>query len=289
MRFHIDLEQLRKQAKERVRDRRAAGEQVHLSDVQFQLAVEQGFASWPGLVAYVEGTAGPPERGRRVAASPVEALDELAARGLMGGGPSGRHTVTRSHVTLTRIGQPPAPPRPPERVEVEGPMFTVDPGSVEVVKHREVDGRHLFAVRFEVTANAGLGGRTTEQMSVVVADRAGEGWRAFRGGGIPARVPARVEGPAVRLGQHWSADSRGFSAGARVVRGEADVANVRLRFADGVELVADVDLDVALFFRDVALGTTTLTAIELCDSAGTIVATEEPRHIGRREPGIGSG
>jgi ankyrin repeat protein len=50
----LDLEQLRKQAKERVRERRAAGEEVRLADVQFELAREFGFASWPKLKAYVE-------------------------------------------------------------------------------------------------------------------------------------------------------------------------------------------------------------------------------------------
>jgi ankyrin repeat protein len=52
--IHLDLEQLRKQAKERVRARRAAGEEVKLSDVQFELAAELGFASWPSLKEHVE-------------------------------------------------------------------------------------------------------------------------------------------------------------------------------------------------------------------------------------------
>ena len=52
--FPLDLEQLRKQAKERVRARRAAGEQIKLSDAQFDLASEHGFASWPKLKEHVE-------------------------------------------------------------------------------------------------------------------------------------------------------------------------------------------------------------------------------------------
>jgi ankyrin repeat protein len=52
--FQLDLEQLRKQAKERVRERRAAGEAVKLADAQFELARELGFASWPKLKSYVE-------------------------------------------------------------------------------------------------------------------------------------------------------------------------------------------------------------------------------------------
>jgi ankyrin repeat protein len=52
--FQLNLEQLRKQAKERVRERRAVGQDVKLADVQFELAHELGFASWPKLKAYVD-------------------------------------------------------------------------------------------------------------------------------------------------------------------------------------------------------------------------------------------
>ena len=54
MTFQLSLEQLRKQAKERVRDRRAEGQDVKLAEVQFELARELGFRSWPKLKAYVE-------------------------------------------------------------------------------------------------------------------------------------------------------------------------------------------------------------------------------------------
>jgi ankyrin repeat protein len=52
--FQLSLEHLRKQAKDRVRERRAAGQEVKLAAVQFELARELGFASWPKLKAYVE-------------------------------------------------------------------------------------------------------------------------------------------------------------------------------------------------------------------------------------------
>ena len=54
MTFQLNLEQLRKQAKERVRAQRAAGREVKLADAQFDLARELGFASWPKLKSYVE-------------------------------------------------------------------------------------------------------------------------------------------------------------------------------------------------------------------------------------------
>jgi ankyrin repeat protein len=49
----IDLEQLRKQAKELVRARRAAGEEIQLADAQFELARSQGFSSWAKLKEHV--------------------------------------------------------------------------------------------------------------------------------------------------------------------------------------------------------------------------------------------
>ena len=52
MTFQLNLEQLRKQAKERVRERRAAGQEVTLAQVQFELARELGFQSWPKLKSY---------------------------------------------------------------------------------------------------------------------------------------------------------------------------------------------------------------------------------------------
>lgn len=54
MTSQLNLEQLRKQAKERVRARHAAGQDAKLADMQFELARELGFASWPKLNAYVE-------------------------------------------------------------------------------------------------------------------------------------------------------------------------------------------------------------------------------------------
>jgi ankyrin repeat protein len=54
MTFQLNLEQLRKQAKERVQERCAAGQEVKLADAQFEIARELGFASWPKLKTYVE-------------------------------------------------------------------------------------------------------------------------------------------------------------------------------------------------------------------------------------------
>ena len=54
MTSQLNLEQLRKRAKERARERRAGGHDVKLADAQFELAREFGFPSWSKLKAYVE-------------------------------------------------------------------------------------------------------------------------------------------------------------------------------------------------------------------------------------------
>lgn len=65
------LEQLRKQAKERLADLRRSRPGARLADAQFALARELGFESWPRLVAHVE--AGSPPRQPRLTA-PVSRL-----------------------------------------------------------------------------------------------------------------------------------------------------------------------------------------------------------------------
>ena len=50
----LNLEQLRKQAKELTRASRAAGRPAKLADAQLELARQHGFASWPWLKDYVE-------------------------------------------------------------------------------------------------------------------------------------------------------------------------------------------------------------------------------------------
>jgi len=50
----LNLEQLRKRAKELVRQRRSAGEEIKLSEAQLAIASEHGFPSWPKLKEHVE-------------------------------------------------------------------------------------------------------------------------------------------------------------------------------------------------------------------------------------------
>ncbi|HEY4025592.1 MAG TPA: ankyrin repeat domain-containing protein [Candidatus Dormibacteraeota bacterium] len=115
----LNLEQLRKQAKERARARRAAGEQTTLAIAQLELAREHGFASWPRLrehvgrlgaeqpfrtdIAYYE------ERADGIATASgvtvAEARRDLAQRHGFASWPR-----LRRHVAALRDGAEPSPP-----------------------------------------------------------------------------------------------------------------------------------------------------------------------------------
>ncbi len=115
MTFQLNLEQLRKQAKERVRDGRAP----KLADAQFALARELGFPSWPKLKAYVERLALEQPfhvdldyyEGRASGIASVEGITVAEARRDL----AGRHGYTswrelRRHVEAMRSGdEPPTP------------------------------------------------------------------------------------------------------------------------------------------------------------------------------------
>ena len=119
MTFQLSLEQLRKQAKDRVRERRAAGQDVKLAEVQFELARELGFHSWPKLKAYVERLAlEQPFRtdldyyeGRAHGIATVNAVSAADARRDL----AARHGFSswralRRHVEAMRSGDEPATP-----------------------------------------------------------------------------------------------------------------------------------------------------------------------------------
>lgn len=119
MAFQLNLGQLRKQAKERVRERRAAGEDIKLADVQFELARELGFPSWPKLKAYVErlGLEQPFSsdleyyEGRADGIASVHGVSvEAARRDLAGRHGFGSWSELRRHVEAMSDGQEPPTP-----------------------------------------------------------------------------------------------------------------------------------------------------------------------------------
>jgi hypothetical protein len=104
----VNLEQLRKQAKELVRAARAgdSAAQTRLGDLSLQLASaqlvlarESGFLSWPALVHYLEAdiasfiqaaTDGRCERANRLLAARPDIADDRWARLVLGRGWDGR-------------------------------------------------------------------------------------------------------------------------------------------------------------------------------------------------------
>jgi hypothetical protein len=298
----MDVEQLRKQAKELVRAARAGGEEALarlggrepiLANAQLVVARERGFRSWAALLA--EGRmreAVPRLSGRRAtAATPREAAEVLVAQGIFSF-PSGPRTVTRGRITLMRSDPSDAKPREPdvtrERVVVEGPPFTVDTDSVRFVKEREILGRHLFAVSFDAISNHLKPGRRMEMGRVIVASRSDDGWRAGLGSGFSSEnAPPRVPLPYVALGTHWRS-GEGFCGAARVFPGEASVTSIRIRFPDGVTSEADSDEELALFFvaDPPALSRTasyTPETIELL-AGELVIATQAARRPPDRRP-----
>jgi ankyrin repeat protein len=115
----LNLEQLRKQAKELARERRDSGTPAKLSDAQLELARRHGFASWPRLKGYVErlGAEQPFHtdidyyEGRAYGISTVHGISIAEARRDL----AGRHGFPtwarlRSHVEALRTGEEPATP-----------------------------------------------------------------------------------------------------------------------------------------------------------------------------------
>jgi len=115
----LNLEWLRKRAKDRVRERRAAGEDVKLADMQFELARELGFASWPRLKEYIErlGLEQPFHtdldyyEGRAAGIASVNGVSAAEARGDL----AARHgfaswRALRSHVEAMQSGEEPPTP-----------------------------------------------------------------------------------------------------------------------------------------------------------------------------------
>jgi ankyrin repeat protein len=114
MTFQLNLEQLRKQAKERAR-----AQQVKLADAQFELARELGFASWPRLKSYVERLALEQPfhveldyyEGRANGIASVDGVSIADARRDL----AGRHGYSswqqlRRHVEAMRLGEEPPTP-----------------------------------------------------------------------------------------------------------------------------------------------------------------------------------
>jgi hypothetical protein len=255
----MNVEQLRKQAKELVRAVRAGdpealdrlgGRSPILANAQLVLAREHGYPSWPALVGAAES-----QLDGQASRSPREAVEHRIARGLFFPVPT---------------------------------PFTVDLDTVRFLKERQVLGRHLFAVSFETTSHVLSGARHEMGLMIVAVPHEGVGWRAERACGIPSGTRASSTKPRVELGAQWNL-SDGFYGAARIYRADAHVTSVRLRFPDGTAAAADPEDDLALFFvaqphadRSPAAPHMPQT-IELLDGED-VIATQPARQLPQRPP-----
>jgi hypothetical protein len=126
-----------------------------------------------------------------------------------------------------------------------GRPWTADLDTLDFLKQREILGRRLFVVAFE--AEHVRHGFLPMTMLVRV-DRYGQTWRARRitGASSTGELPPTI--PSVNLGGTWG--KLGFCGGGKVNPAGADVARVRVRFGNGVELDDSTDSGWVLFFTN---------------------------------------
>jgi len=182
-----------------------------------------------------------------MARTPEEAVYELL------GQPARRPALVSAGAQTER------PPFPSRR-------WTADLGTVDFLKQRKVLGRRLFVVAFEAEhVHRGV----TQMTALVRADRLGKTWIARRitGASGSGELPSRA--PRVNVGGSWG--GHGFCGGGRVDAAGADVARVRMRFANGVELEDDTEGGWVLFFTDRPVERPN-AEVELLDSEGEVVS-----------------
>ena len=143
------------------------------------------------------------------------------------------------HPALVRTGAAAAP------LPFQGRPWTADLDTVDFLKQREVHGRRLFVVAFEAEHVR----RGFVQMTALVrADRFGKDWIARRITGASGSGDLAPTAPSVNLGGSWG--KHGFCGGGKVNAAGADVARVRIRFGNGVELEDDTAGGWVLFFTN---------------------------------------
>ncbi|MGH2881259.1 MAG: hypothetical protein ACRDPA_00915 [Solirubrobacteraceae bacterium] len=134
---------------------------------------------------------------------------------------------------------------PTPSIVTGGVGFVADPDTLRFVKHRQAGDRHVFYVTF--AAKHPRLGLLEMTYACPVEPAPDGGWRTFGGAG-GAGTPGRASQPWVNLGGGGWPDH--FYAGGEIYRAGADIAQVELRFANGVTLSDDADADVALFITE---------------------------------------
>jgi len=145
--------------------------------------------------------------------------------------------------------------------------WTADLATVEFLKEREVFGRKLYVVAFE--ADHERRGHTTMTLLARV-DRFASGWVARRITGASGSGDLAPTAPRVNLGGSWG--RHGFCGGGKVYPGDADVARVRVRFTNGVELDDDTGGGWVLFFTNRPVERPN-AKVELLDAEGIVLSS----------------
>ena len=136
------------------------------------------------------------------------------------------------------------------------------------MKHRQAGDRHVFYVT--CMADHLRLGLLEVRYAYPVEPAPDGGWRIVGGAGGAGSFSGRATQPGVNLGGGGWPDH--FYAGGEIYRAGAEIAQVELRFANGVTLSDDADADVALFITE---GSVQLPATAvLLDPAGNEIRSE---------------
>jgi hypothetical protein len=175
--------------------------------------------------------------------------------------------LSRPPGTITDLAEP-QPGAPTPSIVTGGLGFVADLDTLRFVKHRQAGERHVFYVTF--AAEHPRLGLLEMQHAYPVEPAPDGGWRTFGGAGGAGTLSGRATQPGVNLGGGAWPDH--FYAGGEIYRAGADIAQVELRFANGVTLSDDADADVALFITESSVQLPA-TAV-LLDPAGNEIRSE---------------
>ncbi|MBV8734261.1 MAG: hypothetical protein JO321_13555 [Solirubrobacterales bacterium] len=175
--------------------------------------------------------------------------------------------LSRPPGTVTDLAEPQRGVPTPSIV-TGGVGFVVDLDTLRFVKRRQAGERHVFYVTFAAEhPRLGLLEMKYAYPVEPVPDR---GWRTFGGAGGAGTLSDRATQPGVNLGGGGWPDH--FYAGGEIYCAGADIAQVELRFANGVTLSDDAGADVALFITESSVQLPA-TAV-LLDPAGNKIRSE---------------
>lgn len=175
--------------------------------------------------------------------------------------------LSRPPGTVTDLAEPQRG-APTPSIVTGGLGFVADLDTLRFVKHRQAGGRHVFYVTF--AAEHPRLGLLEMRYAYPVEPASDGGWRTFGGAGGAGTLSGRATQPGVNLGGGGWPDH--FYAGGEIYRAGADIAEVALRFANGVTLSDDADADVALFITESSVQLP--AAAVLLDPAGNEIRSE---------------